>query len=689
MSGPYEESPSRGIDSEDDLQTGTQFGRFRVERILGSGGMATVYLADMLGAGGFSRPVALKLIHTHLAHNRTFRTGFVNEARLGGTLLHPNLVSTLDFGEDDGRMFMALEYVDGCTVSDLSYALRRHRRPMPLSILLTILIQVCRALEYAHKARDREGRPLNLVHRDVKPSNIMVDRFGGVKLGDFGVARAAMNLEQTEVTGIVKGSLRYMSPEQAMGLRTIDARSDLFSLTIVAYELFTQTRLYDAPNDLQGLRMAQDAQVEQPLRRLYDLQDGEELLPLLRRGLAREPEDRFASAAELRLALESVLSRTGAFPLLDEAWLHPILHEIDGAEPEPALSDVSLGGPVLDTSLDQGLGRTSTEFAPIDVEATEVQKPARREPGVLSPVPLGPPLQVQIQASVQEPVRDPVYDSSAQLAWAVGSEPDLPQPPATRPEGLSAQALHLLSRPEIDLTGIHAMPAAAVDAAPPERDAPLPFAFEEEWSLSAGADAPLPDVPGTQPSNLREGIQWDLMPNAESPFERVAQLRVLLQENPESAAPILREMANHDPDRNVREFCRRELTRLVSDGLTPGPSSPLQDGVQRAIQLVYLLYAILFLVLGLYLLILQPAGDSQAGVYLLRYARERPFLNLIISGLCFWATFESSSRTGEAMLVKALALVPILFSYPLGPIIGPGLMSGLYLQYRDGSGDAN
>lgn len=655
------------------LMPGTQFGRFRIVRVLGSGGMATVYLADMLGAGGFSRPVALKLIHPHLAHTKSFRTWFVNEARLGGTLLHPNLVSTLDFGEVEGRMFMALEYVDGCTLSDLDRQLRRMGQPMPLSIVLAVLIQTCRALEYAHRARHRDGRPLKLIHRDIKPSNIMLDRFGVVKLGDFGVARAAMNLEQTEVTGIVKGSLRYMSPEQAMGLRSIDERSDLFSLAIVAYELFTRLRLYDAPNDLQVLRLAQDAVVDERLLFLEDLLDGNELLPILKSALARRPEDRFASAHELRCAFEKVLSRCGQIPRLDDVWLQPYLDALN------SLQESALRVPLQRVLSDPEKGpEAEVEHTEIELDQPVFERTeCDRAPDVVMECP----------ALVERA-------TSAGLVEGSGAAMAVPQLACPIDSGTSmstvasADSMEWLSIPELEQYPVHvSLPAEPMLYPSSYSDCSQVFWMETELSLEPNEAPPMPSsaLKESHVESTDAGAQADVaesIPIPATPFERVALLRTLAREAPDQALAMLQDMAANDPDRSVREFCRRELTRFEPRRSSPTLMVGSLGWILPGLQLTYLLYAILFLGMGVYLLVVQPGAETQASLYLLRYGRERPFLNLMISGLCFWAALEAPNRTIEATIVKWLALVPILLSFPLGPVIGPAMLCGLYLQQR-------
>ncbi len=274
-------------------------GRYRLVRLLGHGGMAAVYLAHQEGIGGFTKKVALKIVHAHLASQERFTRFFINEARLGGYLLHPNIVQTLDFGEVGGRVFLAMEFVDGPTVQALLRVCRDQGKSIPPDVALQIVIGVCQALDFAHAAVDHQNERLNMVHRDLKPSNILVSRFGHVKLGDFGVARAECNLDRTLVAGTLKGTVRYMSPEQAWGVLELDYRADLFAVGSVLFELIAMEPLYDARTTETAVRQAQEAQVGHRLDALPDSPARSDLVAFLQRALARAPDERFQSAAEM------------------------------------------------------------------------------------------------------------------------------------------------------------------------------------------------------------------------------------------------------------------------------------------------------------------------------------------------------------------------------------------------------
>ncbi len=316
--------------------------RYRIVRLLGHGGMAAVYLAHQVGIGGFSKKVALKIVHKHLATQRQFTRYFINEARLGGYLLHPNIVQTLDFGEVDGRVFLAMEYVDGPTVQQLLRQCKNRGERIPVDVALQIVIGVCQALDFAHVAVDHQNEPLNMVHRDLKPSNILVSRFGHVKLGDFGVARAECNLDRTLVAGTLKGTVRYMSPEQAWGVLDLDHRADLFAVGLVLFDLLTLTHLYDAETSEVAVRQAQEAHVGDRLEAIPPSPIREDLIAFLTKTLARSPDDRFQSAGEMVDRLTRLRARLDE-PVPIRSWM---ASRLQGLDPDPSSSrDGSPGAP--------------------------------------------------------------------------------------------------------------------------------------------------------------------------------------------------------------------------------------------------------------------------------------------------------------------------------------------------------
>jgi len=281
--------------------TGIPFGRYRLLKRIARGGMAEVFLAELHGAEGFQRRVAIKRILPHLSDSDEFRAMFMDEARLAALLAHPNVVHIYDFGREGDHYFIAMELVDGISLSQLIH--EASRRPLPFEHVARISADVCAGLHYAHHLVDG-GRPLGLVHRDVSPQNILVTWDGVVKLVDFGIAKAAWQAERTR-PGMVKGKWTYMSPEQCEG-RKLDGRSDLFSLGTVMYELLTGEPRYrrdDAERAMREIRDGKPLDVER-----FRPDAPPELVQVVRRATSVVRDGRFATAGEMQLHLERFLA---------------------------------------------------------------------------------------------------------------------------------------------------------------------------------------------------------------------------------------------------------------------------------------------------------------------------------------------------------------------------------------------
>jgi serine/threonine-protein kinase len=216
--------------------------KYQLGAKIGGGGMAEVYRGRLLGAEGFARPVAIKRIHASFSRDRRFGEMFVNEARIASLLQHANICSVLDFDRDsEGDYFLVMELVEGVDLHALVKT-----GTLPVSVALHVVGEVLKGLDHAHELVHK-GKRLGIVHRDVSPHNVMLSWVGGVKLVDFGIAKAvaATNASQS---GALKGKIAYMSPEQAQGER-IDGRSDLFSVGVVLHELLTARRLFLGPSE--------------------------------------------------------------------------------------------------------------------------------------------------------------------------------------------------------------------------------------------------------------------------------------------------------------------------------------------------------------------------------------------------------------------------------------------------------
>jgi serine/threonine protein kinase len=286
-----------------------RFGRYALVELIGRGGMAEVWKAYVSGAGGFQRKLVVKRILPHLARDQSFVKMFLSEARLSARLSHPNIVHVYDLGEESGEYFMAMEYVDGQSLTGILRSLIRQQRQVPVGFAVAVVRDVCRALGYAHALVDEQFRPLHLVHRDVSPSNVMVSYDGVVKLFDFGIAKALGGTEDEHTrTGTVKGKFSYMSPQQAEGL-PIDRRADLFAVGVVLHEMLTSRRLFKGENDLQTIQKVKTLAVPPPS--MLNPQVPSALDAICLKALERDPEQRYQYAEHLADQLDSVAAELG------------------------------------------------------------------------------------------------------------------------------------------------------------------------------------------------------------------------------------------------------------------------------------------------------------------------------------------------------------------------------------------
>lgn len=269
---------------------------------VGVGGMGTVWRSYVYGAGGFRRTVALKRVHEAYNDYPEVIAMFVEEARVGAMLRHPNVVQIFDFGIDPyGRYYLVTEWVEGIHFGDYVSSFPRSRPPWPL--VAAIGVEVLRALDAAHQSRDDDGKPRPVLHRDVSPPNILLDVTGIVKLADFGMARA-MDRGRITRPDIVKGKLSYLAPEMLAG-EDPTVQSDLFSLGVVLWEAFSGQRLFDAPSDAEVLEMLRSPRVPLLSFKQPELPMG--LTTAVHRALERDPKLRPKSALEMLEAFRNVL----------------------------------------------------------------------------------------------------------------------------------------------------------------------------------------------------------------------------------------------------------------------------------------------------------------------------------------------------------------------------------------------
>ena len=234
---PFVGDPEAVAVGPTNLGPGAMIGRWEIVRRLGSGGMADVFLARARGEAGFEKLVALKVMHPHLMRNESAVQHFLDEARLAARIVHPNVCAIQDLGKIGAEYVIIMEFVDGVDLERLLTSARVAQRAVPVDVALGIVCRICDGLNAAHKATAPDGSPLNIVHRDVKSANVLVSKQGGVKVVDFGIAKAAKQSHLTRV-GETKGTPSMMAPEQRVGDQ-VDVRADVYSTAAVAYEILT------------------------------------------------------------------------------------------------------------------------------------------------------------------------------------------------------------------------------------------------------------------------------------------------------------------------------------------------------------------------------------------------------------------------------------------------------------------
>jgi eukaryotic-like serine/threonine-protein kinase len=395
-------------------------GKYRLIAELGHGGMAEVFLAVVRGPAGFNKLVVIKQIRPQLAEDPEFLGMFLDEARLAARLSHPNVVQTNEVGEEGGRFFIAMEYLEGQPLNRLIHRLHRSAAPpgpnprgiheaparveghlpspnggMPLSIHLKIISEVLSGLHHAHELADYDGTLLHVVHRDVTPHNIFVTYEGQVKVVDFGIAKALNSSSETR-TGVLKGKVAYMAPEQAQGER-VDRRADVFSVGVLLWEATTGKRLWKGVPDITILQRLLTGEIPSP--RTINPHIPERLEAIILKALAHRREDRYSSALELQAAIDDFLDSAGERVSLrdigklvaatfeaDRARIKSIIDEQLRAPPiavPPALhlTDTSGSLPVVDPSL-QPVAALSARHSR---DGPSVRREATRSPSYTGP----------------------------------------------------------------------------------------------------------------------------------------------------------------------------------------------------------------------------------------------------------------------------------------------------------------
>lgn len=274
--------------------------RYRLDRKLAEGGMGAVYQATSFGADGFVKTMAIKTILETYSSNEEFVRMFIGEAKLVADLVHQNIVQVYQLGKVDGVYYIAMEYVDGINLEQYIFRHLDDKLEMPIELGAFLISRVCRGLEYAHKKLGRDGKPLNIVHRDVSPKNIMLTYEGEARLTDFGIAKAQKIMQQEEGE-VLMGKVEYMSPEQARYEET-DRRSDLFSLGIVMFEVLTGVHIFEVEDIYETLENVKKKRIPDPREIRSEIP--EDLARICLKALERDLNRRYQNAGEMGYELE-------------------------------------------------------------------------------------------------------------------------------------------------------------------------------------------------------------------------------------------------------------------------------------------------------------------------------------------------------------------------------------------------
>jgi serine/threonine-protein kinase len=341
--------------------------RYRVIEKLESGGMAEVFRAESEGLQGFRKQVAIKRVLPHLSSKTKFISMFLDEARLSAQLSHSNVVQVFDIGVGDNAYFIVMEFVDGANLKVIVDHLHKVGRDCPIEIAVAISLALCEGLAYAHELTDSNGVPLHIVHRDMSPPNVLITKHGEIKIVDFGLAKANSQLEKSE-PGIIKGKFSYLSPEAAVG-DEVDARSDLFAVGIILWELLSGQRLFLGETDFQTVKKIQAAVV--PPITQFNPRVPPTLDRIIARALARDRSQRYPNARSLGMDLSKFLFEYGvpvsAFDietLVRGATKERQRHRV----PQPSIIDRLIEEALLEfTSLKDDKAAPGAGAKPIDV----------------------------------------------------------------------------------------------------------------------------------------------------------------------------------------------------------------------------------------------------------------------------------------------------------------------------------
>ncbi|MDY6864208.1 MAG: protein kinase, partial [Thermodesulfobacteriota bacterium] len=279
------------------------FGRYYLIDKIAAGGMAEIYLAKTVSIDGFEKPLAIKMIHPKFAKDKIFVKKFTNEAKTIVKLSHGNIVPVFDMGIEAGKYYIAMEYIKGKNIKEVLRRCAEKGEELTLEFVIFIIIEVCKGLAYAHRKVDDDGTPLNIIHKDISPQNILISYEGDVKLVDFGIAQVADKGEE-EIDESIEGKIRYMSPEQITG-KPLDARSDNYSVGLLLYEMIAIDKFFNQNNVSELVRAVKEADNEEKVYNNQFLPD--QIKPIIVKAINKNIDERYQQIEGLQLALTHYL----------------------------------------------------------------------------------------------------------------------------------------------------------------------------------------------------------------------------------------------------------------------------------------------------------------------------------------------------------------------------------------------
>jgi eukaryotic-like serine/threonine-protein kinase len=426
--------------------------RYTITERLDQGGMAEVFRGVAESLQGFKKNVAIKRILPSLTKNEKFVAMFLDEAKLSLFLQHANIVQVFDIGVTDASYFLVMEFVDGCNLKALLERLKEKGRRIDIALAIYVMIECCKALNYAHHVDNPDNHePLNIVHRDISPPNILLSKMGEVKLVDFGLAKASSQIESTD-PGVVKGKFSYLSPEAASGL-DVDHRADIFAVGIILWEMFTGRRLFYGDTDYQTVELVRQARI--PSIAALNPEIEPELEGVVRKALARDREDRFANAADFADALSQFLfsrrmkvTARDLASLVKDTQLERMRKR--STEPKESLIDVLIQDEMAKVTslIDDGSPATSSQttegsqsldpdqFVDTSLWTSALLEEEEAAPQVAAPPPKREPSRVFTVPPPPPPSREDELSSLQEML-----EPDRHEEPEREDEGTSKSAM--------------------------------------------------------------------------------------------------------------------------------------------------------------------------------------------------------------------------------------------------------